>query len=80
MILVMNVLERNINLFHQRLLAVMKHRTNIIYWEALNEIEGVTPYIFRKLLNYFENPYFILYEANERELLEVLNVMKERKR
>ncbi|MBA7518687.1 hypothetical protein ES705_10759 [subsurface metagenome] len=51
----------------------MKQRTGTIYWEALNEIKGITPSIFRKLLNIFEDPYFILYEAKEHELLEVLN-------
>lgn len=50
--------------------------TRTIYWEALNEIKGVTPPIFRKLLNSFQDPHFILYEANEQDLLEVLNGVK----
>jgi len=47
-----------------------------IYWEALNEIKGVTPFIFRRLLNHFEDPHYILYEVNEHELSEVLDGTK----
>ena len=43
-----------------------------IYWEALNEIKGVTPLIFRRFLNYFEDPHYVLYEAKENELLGAL--------
>lgn len=50
--------------------------TDTIYWEALNEIRGVTPFVFRRLLNYFEGPHYILYEVNEHELLEVLDGVK----
>ncbi len=46
---------------------------NTIYWEALNEIRGVTPFIFRRFLNYFEDPHCILYEVTEHELLGVLD-------
>ena len=46
---------------------------NTIYWEALNEIKGVTPLIFRRFLNYFEDPYYVLYEAKENELLGALD-------
>lgn len=49
---------------------------NTIYWEALNELRGVTPFIFRRLLNHFENPHYILYEVNEHELSEVLDGVK----
>jgi len=44
-----------------------------IYWEALNEIKGVTPLIFRRFLNYFEDPHYVLYEAKENELLGALD-------
>lgn len=47
-----------------------------IYWEALNDIRGVTPFIFRRLLDYFEEPQYILYEVNEHELSEVLDGTK----
>lgn len=47
-----------------------------IYWEALNELRGVTPFIFRRLLNHFEDPHYILYEVNEHELSEVLDGVK----
>ena len=47
-----------------------------IYWEALNEIRGVTPFVFRRLLNYFEDPHYILYEANKHELLGALDGVK----
>jgi len=47
--------------------------TITIYWEALNEIKGVTPLVFRRLLNCFEDPHYILYEVNEHELSEVLD-------
>jgi len=49
---------------------------NTIYWEALNEIRGVTPFVFRRFLNYFEDPHSILYEANEHALLGALDGVK----
>jgi DNA processing protein len=54
----------------------MTNRTSLIYWEALNEIGGVTPSIFRKLLGYSDDPYFVLHEAGESELIEVLNAVR----
>ncbi|MBE0517429.1 MAG: DNA-protecting protein DprA [Methanophagales archaeon] len=51
----------------------MTHRTSLIYWEALNEIGGVTPSIFKKLLNYSKEPYSILHQASEHELIEALD-------
>lgn len=48
---------------------------DIIYWEALKEVNGIGPKKFKKLIDHFGNPEKV-FEASERDILQVEGVNK----